>query len=125
MDGSQDYYDASSLDSIYSYAKKLEGKTLRTACHLAAIDDPHRRKGSFGNAIEEYYFHYDINSSADPDFAQVETELKTTPLRRKKNGELSAKERLVISMINYMSVVDETWETSSVQKKLSKILLSA
>ena len=76
MDGSQDYYDASSLDSIYSYAKKLEGKTLRTACHLAAIDDPHRRKGSFGNAIEEYYFHYDINSSADPDFAQVETELK-------------------------------------------------
>lgn len=53
MDGSQDYYDASSLDSIYSYAKKLEGKTLRTACHLAAIDDPHRRKGSFGNAIEE------------------------------------------------------------------------
>ncbi len=125
MDGSQDYYDASSLDSIYSYAKKLEGKTLRTACHLAAIDDPHRRKGSFGNAIEEYYFHYDINSSADPDFAQVETELKTTPLRRKKNGELSAKERLVISMINYMSVVDETWETSSVQKKLSKILLIA
>jgi len=125
MDGSQDYYDASSLDSIYSYAKKLEGKTLRTACHLAAIDDPHRRKGSFGNAIEEHYFHYDINSSADPDFAQVETELKTTPLRRKKNGELSAKERLVISMINYMSVVDETWETSSVQKKLSKILLIA
>lgn len=65
MDGSQDYYDASSLDSIYSFAKKLEGKTLRTACHLAAIDDPHRRKGSFGNAIEEYYFHYDINSSAE------------------------------------------------------------
>ena len=55
----------------------------------------------------------------------METELKTTPLRRKKNGELSAKERLVISMINYMSVVDETWETSSVQKKLSKILLIA
>lgn len=37
MDGSQDYYDASSLDSIYSYAKKLEGKTLRTACHLAVF----------------------------------------------------------------------------------------
>lgn len=125
MADSQGYYDSGSLESIYAYAKQLEGKTLRTACHLTAIDDPHRRKGSFGNAIEEYYFHYDINSSADPDFERVDTELKTTPLRRKKNGELSAKERLVISMINYMSVVNETWETSSVQKKLNRILLIA
>lgn len=125
MDDSKALYDPSSLESIYRYAKQLEGKTLRKACHLTAVEDPHRRKGSFGNAVEKYYFHYDINSLAEPDFADVDTELKTTPLRRKKNGELSAKERLVISMINYMNVVDETWETSSIQKKLSKILLIA
>ena len=118
-------YDSSSLESIYAYAKKLENTTLRQACHLEQIEDAHKRKGSFGNAVEEHYFHYAINSDSNADFAEVGTELKTTPLKLKKNGEYSAKERLVIQMINYMSVVDETWETSSLQKKLHKLLLIA
>ena len=119
------YYDPESLESIMHYAKRLEGSTLRQVCDLPSVEDPHKRRGSFGNAVEEYYFHYHINSDADPDFKEVDTELKTTPLKLKKNGAYSAKERLVISMINYMSVVDETWETSSLQKKLHKILLIA
>ena len=119
------YYDSDSLESILNYAKRLEGTTLRDACEIDDIEDPHARRGSFGNAVERYYFHYQINSDAEPDFKTVETELKTTPLKLKKNGSYSAKERLVISMINYMSVVDETWETSSLQKKLHKLLLIA
>lgn len=118
-------YDPASLASILAYAKQLEGKTLREACDVDGIADPHRRKGSFGNALEELYFHYDINSNPEADFAQVGTELKSTPLKLRKDGTLSAKERLVISLINYMSVVDETWETSSLQKKLRSILLVA
>ena len=125
MDSERAYYDSSSLESIVHYAKRLEGTTLRQACRLDRLEDPHSRRGSFGNAVEKYYFHYEINSDAEPDFKEVETELKTTPLKLKKNGTYSAKERLVISMINYMSVVDETWETSSLQKKLHKILLIA
>ena len=69
--------------------------------------------------------HYAPNSKSAPDFEEVGTELKTTPLKRRKNGGYSAKERLVISMINYMKVVDETWESSSLLKKLHKILLIA
>ena len=118
-------YDPSSLESILAYAKQLEGKTLREACHLDSMDDPRRRKGSFGNALESYYFHYDINSNPEADFDHVGTELKSTPIRLRKDGKYSAKERLVISMINYMRVVDETWESSSLQKKLHKILLVA
>lgn len=119
-------YDSSSIESILAYAKRLEGHSLREECpELEKVDDPHRRRGSFGNAVEKYYFHYEINSSPDADFAEVGTELKTTPLKKLKDGRLSAKERLVISMINYMSVVDETWETSSLQKKLQRILLIA
>lgn len=118
-------YDASSLASIFKYAKQLEGSTLRESCDIPELDNPTRRKGSFGNAVEQYYFRYRINSDAEPDFGDVDTELKTTPLRCKKNGTYSAKERLVISMINYMSVVDESWETSSLQKKLHRILLIA
>lgn len=119
-------YDDASLASILAYAKRLEGHTLREEClELQEVADTHRRKGSFGNAVEEHYFHYRINPDANPDFEKVGTELKTTPLKKLKNGRYSAKERLVISMINYMSVVDETWETSSLQKKLQKILLIA
>ena len=119
-------YDSSSLDSICRYAKRLEGHTLREECpELTTLEDSHRRKGSFGNAVEQYYFHYAINSDPNPDFEEVGTELKTTLLKLKRDGSFSAKERLVISMINYMSVVDETWETSSLQKKLQKILLVA
>lgn len=117
-------YDSSSIESILAYAKQLEGHTLREECPgLEWVEDPHMRRGSFGNAVEEFFFHYGINNNPDADFPKVGTELKTTPLKRLKNGSLSAKERLVISSINYMSVVDETWETSSLQKKLQKILL--
>lgn len=119
-------YDKTSLDSILAYAKKLEGHTLREECPgLCTVEDARKRRGSFGNAVEKYYFQYEINSNPNADFAEVGTELKTTPLKMKKDGSLSAKERLVISMINYMGVVDETWETSSLQKKLHSILLIA
>lgn len=118
------YYDPSSLASIYEYAKRLEGHTLREECEgVDNLPDAHQRKGSFGNALEKYYFHYEINSDPNPDFKEVGTELKSTPLKKRRDGSFSAKERLVISMIDYMTVVDETWETCSLQKKLQKILL--
>ena len=118
-------YDSASPDSILAFAKQLEGSTLRKECHVDHIEDPHKRRGSFGNAIEEFFFHIPANNRAEADFPEADTELKSTPLRVRKDGKYSAKERLVISMINYMSVVDETWETSSLQKKLHRILLIA
>ena len=52
-------YDNSSIESILAYAKQLEGHTLREECPgLEHVDDPHRRRGSFGNAVEQYFFHY-------------------------------------------------------------------
>ncbi len=122
---SQIAYDETSAESIAAYAKQLEGKTLRAVCEIDSLADSHVRKGAFGNAVEELFFHYDINSKSAPDFEEAGTELKTTPIKKRKGGGYSAKERLVISMINYMKVVDETWETSSLQKKLHKILLIA
>ena len=108
-----------------AYAKKFEGHTLREVCELNGIADPHVRKGSFGNAIENSFFHYASNSDPDADFKQVGTELKTTPLKVRADGSYAAKERLVIQMIDYLRVVDETWETSSLQHKLRRILLIA
>lgn len=118
-------YDSSSLDSIYAYAKQFEGSTLRKKCGVDFVEGFAKRKGSLGDAIEESYFGIANNSDPDADFKKVHAELKTTGLKRRKDGGLSAKERLVIQMINYMSVVDETWETSTLQKKLHKLLLIA
>lgn len=116
-------YDDSSVTSIVEYARHLVGSTLREQTHLQRIDDIHRRKGSFGNALEKYYFQYDINSNPHPDFEKVGLELKTTPVKRNRDGSYSAKERLVFSMIDYMRVVDEDFEHSNFLEKARKVLL--
>lgn len=116
-------YDPKNKESIIDYAQVLVGSTLREHIDVDEIADPKRRKGSFGNAVEKYFFKYDLNSDSNPDFAEVGMELKTTPLKKNKKGVYSSKERLVITMINYMSVVDETFETSSLLHKASDILL--
>lgn len=116
-------YDPKDKQSIISYAVLLVGSTLRERIDADAIADPHRRKGSFGNAVEYYYFGYDLNSDSNPDFAEVGMELKTTPVKRLKDGRTVAKERLVITMIDYMTVAGEEFETSSFMHKASDILL--
>ena len=116
-------YDPESADSILEYAGRLEGKTLREATDLGEIADPHNRRGAFGNALEEYYFHIEPNSRPTADFDGAGLELKSTPLKKNKNGELSAKERLVISQINYMTVVNEDFEHSHLMDKAENILL--
>lgn len=125
MDPTELEYDPSSLQSIYSYAKQFEGSTLREKCGIDFVESFSKRKGSLGDAIEQSYFGIENNSDPDADFKKVHTELKSTGLKKRRDGGYSAKERLVIQMINYMSVVDETWETSSLQKKLHKLLLVA
>ena len=90
-------YDPTSRRSIVEYAQMLLGSTLREHVAVDSIADPHRRKGSFGNAVEEDYFFYDINSDSRPDFAEAGLELKTTPLKRDRHGGYRAKERLVLT----------------------------
>lgn len=59
-------------------------------------------KGSFGHILEEDVFHYGKNSKSAPDLEYAGIELKMTPYKLNKNGTLSAKERLVLNIINYM-----------------------
>lgn len=116
-------YDPFEVTSIVEYAERLVGHKLRDFLDLDGIADPHRRRGSFGNAIEEYYFKYALNSDSGPDFSEVGLELKTTPVKKNERGELVSKERLVFAMIDYMSVVNEDFEHSTFLKKASDVLL--
>ena len=116
-------YDKGDKQSIYHYALDLRGSTLREKSDAEQVADIRRNKGSFGNAVEYYYFSIDNNSDSAPDFKEAGIELKTTPLKRNKDGSLSSKERLVIGMIDYMEVVNETFETSHMVEKAEDILL--
>ena len=116
-------YDPTSADSIIEYAKRLEGKTLREMCDAPDLPDPHTRRGSFGNAVEQYYFGYAINSDSAPDFAEAGLELKTTPMKKRADGQLVAKERLVLTMIDYMHVPMETFEDSHLLDKVADLAL--
>lgn len=134
-------YDKLDEVSIISHAKKMERKSLKQYIQdtqnpsLVFEDFPsyNAGKGSLGQLVEEIVFDYKINSLKDADFSEVEMELKVVPLKKikaiknsklqcKKLG-LSVKERMVLSIIDYMSIVNENWETNSLSKKMSKLLL--
>ena len=116
-------YDVNSADSIIEFAKKLKGKTLRTACNVDFDEFRINDKGGYGKTAEKYYFNYEPNSDAEPDFKEAGLELKCSPLKTLKNGDFRSKERLVLNIINYLKVHEEDFESSSFWKKNAHLLL--
>lgn len=120
-----------SKTEVFEKAKTILGKTLREVISEESANlvtgqiSNHgtRRKGLLGNMIETYFFHISPGNSSGPDFDTAGVELKTTPLKADKKKIYVAKERLVFSMINYDTVVAETWEKSSFLKKNKTLLL--
>ncbi|MFZ2039005.1 MAG: Sau3AI family type II restriction endonuclease [Minisyncoccia bacterium] len=82
-----------------------------------------KRKGFLGDLIEKYFFEINPGNISEPDFTIAGVELKTTPLKGSTRNKFVSKERLVFSMINYDTVVSETWELSSFLKKNKTLLL--
>lgn len=80
-------------------------------------------KGGFGLVIEEEVFGINANSIAGPDFEDAKIELKVTPYRKNKNGTLSAKERLVLNIINYKNENLHNFYQSSFWKKNETMLI--
>lgn len=132
-------YDRTNPKSIERYGKKLEGKHFRDFVAPAASYNPKERtsanvfaestsyyaksnKGGPGMWVEQYWFGYKPNSFKGADFNEAGVELKVTPFKKTRNG-YSAKERLVITLINYMEDADTPFEQSHLISKLSLILL--
>ncbi|MBS6722974.1 MAG: restriction endonuclease [Clostridiales bacterium] len=137
MSGKLDY-DETNPKSIENYGKKLIGKTFLQVCveddikkaEVVHDDDNYevkhenkKRKGGLGELIEERFFHYPANNDARADFDKAGVELKVTPYKINKNGTKVAKERLVLTMIDYYTVVNETFFYSHVWEKSRLILL--
>lgn len=131
-------YDNKNPLSIEEYGQKLVGKTFAKVCaediggeyesiqesrNYAVSHENKKRKGGLGELIEERFFHYSCNNDSRPDFPEAGVELKVTPYKINSKGELSAKERLIITMIDYFKVVEEDFENSHVWNKSRLILL--
>ena len=123
-------YNPNNLESVLSYAKKLEGNTLRKVTK-GNLNSAKKNKGGIGQLTEELYFFLKNNSSPEPDFVNLQLELKTAGLNptsskdRHKNisGKWKAKEALSLSSINYNNIIQEEFILSSFLKKNENILL--
>lgn len=133
-------YDKSDPISIEMYSQRMIGKTFRelleadesknsvvrekeTEYGSSDVSETKRNKGNLGQIIEERFFHYACNSDSRADFYEAGVELKVTPYRINQNGSLSAKERLILTMIDYFEVVNEPFEESHFWNKSKLILL--
>lgn len=116
-------FDETNADSIIQYAKQLKNKTLREACGDDIEQANYKGKGNFGQLLEKFYFGYEPNSNAEADFLEAGLELKASPLKTLKNGDIRSKERLVLNIINYLEVYKESFENSSFLKKNAYLLL--
>jgi len=115
-------YNPEDKNSIIEYAKLIRGKTLREICNINLIKNNRKGKGHFGQILEEFYFFYKPNSDSEPDFPIAKLELKSSSLKKLKKLEVRSKERLVLNIINYIEVVNQSFETSSFWKKNANIL---
>lgn len=114
-------YDSSSKESILKFAKELKGKTLGHFISEGEISE--NNKGGFGQVLESGYFFIENNNEPTPDFKEVGIELKSTPMRKLKRGGHSPKERLVLGIINYEEIVDQTFEESFLTKNKDLLII--
>ena len=100
-------------NEVQLISQSLLGKTLSeyTNSELVSIS-AEGNKGGLGQLIEKYVFGIDNNSDSEPDFIEAGIELKVTPYKKLANNQLSAKERLVLNIIDYMTEYKNTFYTS-------------
>ena len=110
---------------LLEYTSNIKGKTFKEidSENLLATASLTRQKGLLGHVVETGFYKYPRNSDSRADFEELDIELKVTGYVKNKNGSLRAKERLVLSKINFNEIVNETFESSHVLGKCRKMLI--
>ena len=104
-------------------SKSAVGKSVNDILNeeVITVEDKDANKGGLGQLIEKYLFGMDNNSDSEPDFMPAGIELKVTPYKKIKGGKLSAKERLVLNIIDYKTEYKNTFRNSHFWYKNNKI----
>lgn len=129
-------YNANDKYSIEEYARNLMMKSLNDLCKENSLQhrfNKEKSKGRLGQVIEENYFGYKVNSKKEADFKEAGIELKVAPIKKVKAKEnaktlrgiegFSAKERIVLSIIDFMELYKESWDNNTLMKKCGQLLL--
>lgn len=115
-------YDRQEIEVI---SKSAIGKSLNDILNdeVITIEDKENNKGGLGQLIEKYLFGMDNNSDSEPDFMPAGIELKVTPYKKINGNKLSAKERLVLNVIDFETEYKNEFKSSHFWYKNNKIQL--
>ncbi|MGZ8625774.1 MAG: MutH/Sau3AI family endonuclease, partial [Actinomycetota bacterium] len=109
-----DYRTATEAE-ILQRADLLEGLRLGDIPGATfTATDPRRGRQEVGWAVEAW-FGIPPNAIPGPDFPGAGIELKTIPLVRGVGRQLRVKERTVISLIDYLHLAEESWDSATVR----------
>ena len=112
-----------SKEELISKIKTLIGKSVGEIDVREELQNP-KSKGNIGHVIEQGFFGYALNSKQEPDFENLGIDLKVTGYRWVNNGtQVSAKERLVITMVNFLEDYKASFRNSNCYSKMNKMLL--
>ncbi len=111
------------IDELLDYTKSIKGKKFSDFDKENKLSEKVADKGILGKIIETGFYNYSNNNKAEADFANLGVELKVSGYIKNKNGTISAKERLVLGMINYNSIINEEFNFSKLIFKNKKILI--
>ena len=113
-----------SIEELLKYTENIKGKTFREIDTKNLLAHSGKNyKGLLGHIVESGFYDYPINNDARADFDNIGVELKVTGYIKNKNGTIRAKERLVLSKINYFNVVNEEYNYSNLLFKNKKLLI--
>lgn len=107
-------------EKVHNHAKKIIGIPVK---ELQKTNSNLSSKNSMGDIFESW-FGKEKDSSSSADLPEAGVELKTTPYKKLKNGQISAKERLVLNIINYNNIINEDFFNSHFLSKNKKIELA-
>lgn len=112
-----------SKEEITYLSQSVIGKSFREIrdADLIILEDEKVTKGGLGGIIEKNLFGIDANGESEPDFIDAGIELKVTPYKKNKDNSLSAKERLVLNMIDFNTEYKNNFETSHFWFKNNKL----
>ena len=107
-------------------SKSAIGKSISEIANedIAAIpDEDSLNKGSLGQLVEQFLFGITNNNDSEPDFMPAGIELKVTPYKKLKDNKLTAKERLVLNIINFKEEYKNDFKDSHFWMKNNTIQL--
>ncbi|KZX14516.1 type-2 restriction enzyme Sau3AI [Methanobrevibacter cuticularis] len=108
---------------LLDFTKNIEGKKFKEIDKKNLLKEIPNDKGLLGKIVEYGFYGYEPNNNPKSDFEELGIELKVSGYRKNKKGDFSAKERLVLSMIDYNQIIYEDFLQSQFWSKNKKLLI--